>query len=248
MSPEARRHASKLAKDRRRLLKGIPLVIDKNCEQCGEKIPESKRSDAKFCTERCRNSAEKRRFCDNNPEYVKRQRRLVSEIHHKREYGHTKYLDDPLQNKKDKYRVARSLGYRSGLEVSVAKQLTELGVAFDYESVKIEYTIPESKHKYTPDVVLPNGIIIETKGRFLNDDRKKHLLLKAQKPECDIRFVFSNSLAKLNKGSKTTYADWCNKNGFLFADKLIPEEWIKEGSKEDDIRLDQINPKDQTST
>lgn len=69
---------------------------------------------------------------------------------------------------------------------------------------------------------------METKGRFTATDRKKHLLVKAQRPDLDIRFVFSNSRAKLNKGSKTTYADWCNKHGFLYADKLIPTEWLDE--------------------
>ena len=44
----------------------------------------------------------------------------------------------------------------------------------------------------------------------------------------DLRFVFNNSKAKLSKKSKTTYADWCNKNGFKFADKLIPDEWFNE--------------------
>jgi hypothetical protein len=76
--------------------------------------------------------------------------------------------------------------------------------------------------------VLPNGIIVETKGRFVLADRKKHLLLQSQRPELDIRFVFSNSSAKINKGSPTSYADWCNKYGFIFADKLIPESWVSE--------------------
>jgi hypothetical protein len=122
----------------------------------------------------------------------------------------------------------QAMGFRSGLEEKVSQQLEALGINVEYETKKIKYVIPESVHTYTADFQLPNGIIIETKGRFLNDDRKKHLYIKSQKPEYDIRFVFSNSLAKLNKGSKTTYADWCNKHGFLFADKLIPEEWIKE--------------------
>jgi hypothetical protein len=60
------------------------------------------------------------------------------------------------------------------------------------------------------------------------DDRQKHLLIKQQHPEYDIRFVFSNSKSKLNKESKTTYADWCNKHGFQYADKLIPVDWLKE--------------------
>jgi hypothetical protein len=76
--------------------------------------------------------------------------------------------------------------------------------------------------------VLENGIIIETKGRFLVADRKKHMLIKRQHPHLDIRFVFSNSKQKLNKASRTTYADWCNKNGFQYADKEIPVHWLKE--------------------
>jgi len=81
---------------------------------------------------------------------------------------------------------------------------------------------------YTPDFELPNGIIIESKGRFVAADRKKHLLVQRQFPELDIRFVFSNSKGKISKGSKTSYADWCDKHGYIYADKLIPEEWIKE--------------------
>lgn len=125
----------------------------------------------------------------------------------------------------------KSLGYRSGLEEKVAKQLEGLGIAVDYESHKIKYKVPESTHVYTPDFRLPNGIIIETKGRFVLADRKKHLLIKDQMPEHDIRFVFTNSAAKINKGSKTSYADWCIKHGFLYADKFIPDAWIAEENK-----------------
>ena len=118
-------------------------------------------------------------------------------------------------------------GYRSGLESKVSAQLSEAGVDFEYETFKIEYQVNETR-KYTPDFRLPNGIIVETKGRFVAADRKKHLLVQQQHPDLDIRFVFSNSKAKLNKGAKSTYADWCQKHGFLFADKTIPEEWLNE--------------------
>ena len=119
-------------------------------------------------------------------------------------------------------------GFRSGLEDKVSQQLLDEGVPVKYEEMYIEYTRPQSSHKYTPDFELPNGIIIETKGRFMVSDRKKHLLIKEQHPELDIRFVFSNSKAKINKNSKTTYALWCTKNGFKFADKLIPLAWLKD--------------------
>jgi hypothetical protein len=117
-------------------------------------------------------------------------------------------------------------GYRSGLEDRISKQLKSLSVPVKYEEMKIKYAINEVR-TYTPDFELPNGIIIESKGRFVVADRKKHLLIKKQHPDLDIRFVFSNSKAKINKGSKTTYGMWCDKHGFLYADKLIPEEWIK---------------------
>ena len=117
-------------------------------------------------------------------------------------------------------------GYRSGLEDRISKQLKSLSVPVKYEEFKIKYEVNEVR-TYTPDFELPNGIIIESKGRFVVADRKKHLLIKKQHPDLDIRFVFSNSRAKINKGSKTTYGMWCDKHGFLYADKLIPEEWIK---------------------
>jgi sugar lactone lactonase YvrE len=122
---------------------------------------------------------------------------------------------------------ARRLGFRSGLEDKVAKQLETCGVKVEYETTKIKYVVPESLHTYTPDFRLPNGILVETKGRFVVADRKKHLLIKQQYPDLDIRFVFSNSKTKINKGSPTSYADWCIKNGFQYSDKRIPDEWLK---------------------
>lgn len=117
--------------------------------------------------------------------------------------------------------------YRSGLEEKNSKFLKGNCVPFSYEKVKLRYIKPESKHTYTPDFLLLNtGVFIETKGIFDSADRKKHLLVRDLHPALDIRFVFSNSKAKLYKGSKTTYAMWCTKNGFMYADKLIPKEWL----------------------
>ena len=122
-------------------------------------------------------------------------------------------------------------GYRSGLEEDLAESLRARGVKYTYEETKIRYIQPATEHQYTADFELENGIIIESKGRFLVADRKKHLLIKRQQPHLDIRFVFSNSKQKISKASRTTYADWCNKNGFQYADKEIPDSWIKERRK-----------------
>lgn len=127
-----------------------------------------------------------------------------------------------------KKRAAAKHGYRSGLEEVVADSLRILDIDGEYEKHKIKYIVPSTDHVYTPDFKLPNGIYIETKGRFVIEDRKKHILIKEQHPDKDIRFVFQNSRNKIRKGSKTTYADWCNKHGFLFADKVIPKNWLEE--------------------
>lgn len=121
-------------------------------------------------------------------------------------------------------------GYRSGLEQDTAKFLKKKGVKFTYEEFKIKWVDPKTK-TYTPDFVLENGIIIETKGRFISPDRAKHLAVRDQYPDLDIRFVFTNSKTKLYKGSKTTYGMWCDRYGFKYADRLIPDAWLKEPSK-----------------
>jgi len=124
--------------------------------------------------------------------------------------------------------VAKKYGFKSGLEESVSNQIASRGLLVEYESEEVSYIIPASEHTYHPDFKLPNGIRVETKGRFVLADRKKHLLVKQQNPELDIRFVFTNSKNKINKKSKTTYGDWCDKHGFKYADKTIPDSWFDE--------------------
>lgn len=119
-------------------------------------------------------------------------------------------------------------GFRSGLEQRIADDLKARGVDYEYETQKISYTVPSRIAKYTPDFILPNGIIVEGKGMLDTADRQKHILIKAEHPHLDIRFVFSRSSSPLYKGSPTTYAMWCQKHGFTYADKLIPPAWLKE--------------------
>jgi len=136
----------------------------------------------------------------------------------------------PPKNKLSVRALAIKNGYKSGLEDDIADQLTALGLLVNYEKRKIKWD-DHMLRSYTPDFELDNGIIIESKGRFLANDRRKHLEVQKQHPELDIRFVFSNSKAyysaKTTKNRKT-YGDWCTANGFLYADKLIPKEWIDE--------------------
>ena len=128
------------------------------------------------------------------------------------------------------YAAARRRGVRSGLEKKIQEQLKEPGVKAKYEPLKIEWE-DLAYRKYTPDFILPNGILIESKGLFTPIDRRKHLLIKKQHPNLDIRFVFENSRRKINKISKTTYADWCDRYEFQYATKEVPDDWINEITK-----------------
>ena len=129
-----------------------------------------------------------------------------------------------------KFSHARKYGYRSGLEKKLADELKVLKVKFTYESLKIEWE-DLAYRTYTPDFVLNNGIIIESKGMFTAAARRKHLAIKRQHPKLDIRFVFENSRRKLRKGAKSTYGEWCYKYGLLYSNRVIPEEWLKEKGK-----------------
>ena len=125
---------------------------------------------------------------------------------------------------------ARKYGYRSGLEKNLADELKALKVKFSYESLKIEWE-DLAYRTYTPDFVLDNGIIIESKGMFTAADRRKHLAIQRQHPKLDIRFIFENSRRKLRKGAKSTYAEWCIKYNFRYGTRVVPEEWLKEKGK-----------------
>lgn len=130
-------------------------------------------------------------------------------------------------------------GYRSGLEEKVSRQIADAGLEVQYEpkADKITYIWPERTSTYLPDFKLPKKggfFFVETKGRWTVSDRQKHLLVQAQHPEIDIRFVFSNQNAPLYKGSPNRYCDWCDKHGFQYANKWIPDEWLREGENDND--------------
>ena len=138
-------------------------------------------------------------------------------------------------SKKQQHRLTVSNGikhgYRSGLEDKLSKQIKTAGLEVHYETDKIKYQVPPRQAKYTPDFRLPKDggfFYVEAKGIWDVKDRQKHLLIQEQYPEIDIRFVFSNSNNKLYKGSKSTYASFCDKHRLQWAHKTIPDEWLTE--------------------
>lgn len=119
--------------------------------------------------------------------------------------------------------------FRNKFETKLGDALTAKGVGYEYESLKIEYV---QTRKYNPDFILKSPdeskqIIIEAKGLFEAEDRRKHLDVKKQHPELDIRFVFYADY-KLRKNAKSTYSQWCDKNDFKYAIGSIPDEWLEE--------------------
>lgn len=108
--------------------------------------------------------------------------------------------------------------YRSTFEATVAMNCP---VKLQYEPYSLMY-----QKEYTPDFLLPNGIIVETKGYFPPEDRTKMRQVKASNPELDIRFLFQPTASK---ASLKTYMTWCKKNKFKYAiGNSIPLEWINE--------------------
>jgi predicted nuclease of restriction endonuclease-like RecB superfamily len=126
---------------------------------------------------------------------------------------------------------AKFAPYRSGLEKTIADDMMERGVSFEYETVKLKYKQPSVIRSYTPDFILKcndREIMVEVKGEFTAADRKKTLLVLEQYPDIDLRFVFGSPGSKLSKRSKTTYAQWCNQHGIKWAGRKVPQEWIQE--------------------
>lgn len=119
---------------------------------------------------------------------------------------------------------------RSGFEKKVKASLDSQKAKYGYECEVINYNIPDSKHRYTPDFTLENGIVVEAKGKFDAIARKKMALVIEQNPDRDIRMLFMRNNS-ITKTSKTKYSDWCEKRGVKYhvsAHGEVPEEWIKE--------------------
>jgi hypothetical protein len=139
-------------------------------------------------------------------------------------------MTNPWKNNSAARKAAVALGFRSGFERETFDYLNARGVLVEYENREIKFTPPAKTKTYHPDFTLPNLILIETKGRFTTADRQKHKALREQFPHLDIRIVFSNPHTTIAKGSKTTYAMWCDGLGILWAHRVVPEEWINEPS------------------
>lgn len=118
---------------------------------------------------------------------------------------------------------------RSGLEKRTATFLETRKIPYEYETETLTYTIPEKKHKYTPDFKLPNGIYVECKGRWDTASRQKMALVVEQNPDKDIRMLFQRDNT-ITKASKTKYSDWCSKRNIIYhvsPSGEMPDSWLE---------------------
>jgi predicted nuclease of restriction endonuclease-like RecB superfamily len=107
---------------------------------------------------------------------------------------------------------------RNKFEKRIAQQLEKARVCFKYETRRIPYVI--SGH-YIPDfeIQTPTGcILVECKGYFRPEHKRKMAAVKRQHPELDIRILFYAA----NKQS----IKWAEKNGFKYAFETVPKEWL----------------------
>jgi hypothetical protein len=122
-----------------------------------------------------------------------------------------------------KYGKRQADGFRSGFEGQVADDLNDNGVYWEYEQRKYNLVIPRS---YTPDFVLGNGVVLEVKGYFDQEDRRLIKLFKEQHSDVDIRMVLQKPHQKLTKSGRMTYATWCDRYNVPWCEgPSIPKDW-----------------------
>src|SRR5690606_10127142 len=108
-------------------------------------------------------------------------------------------------------KMSKKSVYRSGFEDGVASQLEANGIKYEYEKHKIAWVNPATNCIYTPDFYC-KGVFYETKGIWELPDRKKMMHVIKQHPDKKFCMVFQQPNKPIRKGSKTTYAMWCDNN------------------------------------
>ena len=113
-------------------------------------------------------------------------------------------------------------------EARVIEDLNDRGVSYQYEPDKLAYFV---ERHYIPDLAV-GSMIVELKGYLRQDSQRKMKAIKAQYPDLDIRFVFQKASStiqgakKRKDGSKMTCGEWADRQGFVWAEGTIPEEWL----------------------
>lgn len=131
---------------------------------------------------------------------------------------------------KAKATVVSGVRYRSAFEASVARDLSQRRIEFGYEELTLFYTVPHV-HKTDFTITKSDGtpMIIEAKGYFSADDRRKTLAVLADNEDIDYRFLFQNAKLRLTRAKRSsTYGQWCNRHNIRWAEGTVPGGWLLE--------------------
>ena len=116
-------------------------------------------------------------------------------------------------------------GMRSMGEVYCASDLDARGKKYEYEARRLTYQY--DPQTYTPDFVLPNGVIVEFKGKMVGETRKKLLAIRRCNPNLTIGIVFQKANNKLStRPNSKRYWEWAEASGFLYSESFIPDAWF----------------------
>jgi predicted nuclease of restriction endonuclease-like RecB superfamily len=126
-----------------------------------------------------------------------------------------------MSKKKPKKTEPRN-NFEKIIDKSINALSHEMKLTYEYEPqnyvVQVEVT-------YKPDWVVQGRsgpVIIEGKGYFRDEDRKKVLAFTQQYPEYRYHIVFERD-NPIYKGSKYRYSDWCEKHSISYSIKSLPK-------------------------
>ena len=114
--------------------------------------------------------------------------------------------------------------YASKFEAAVCEAALDFATAAEWDK-----TPPASQTRisyqlhYVPDLILPNGVVIEIKGHFPPEDRRKMLAVIRSNPQLDVRMVFQDPY-RSPRG--LCPGEWCDRHGIRWADRAIPRQWF----------------------
>lgn len=109
------------------------------------------------------------------------------------------------------------------LDKAISTLSHEMRFTYDYEPQNFTVQVEVS---YKPDWIVDTGdkiVIIEGKGYFRDEDRKKVLAFTQQYPDYKYHIVFERD-NPMYKGSKYRYSDWCEKHGISYSVKSLPKD------------------------
>lgn len=115
--------------------------------------------------------------------------------------------------------------YGKKFEASVLDGIKGAECEYKFEGARLPYVIHAA---YYPDVVLPNGVMVEIKTYLGLEDEVKMKAVRLSHPDADIRFLFEKPQKKM-PGRQMTHGEWAIKYGFKWgatAEDIV--EWSKE--------------------